>query len=523
MKKIAVFVLLTVVWAAAFAQVQGELTSVGDKRVLKVWGTHYERGYAVGYLQAAEIMDGFTSYFLGSVFMNNANTYNYYLNIFLGSVIIDAVYQQEVGGIIDGMTAAGQALHCTTLGRDITTDDLMMLNSIVDLSGAFDLGDFGCSSFSAWGAATAADPQLAGEMVITRLMDWSMHPYLFANSLLVVHFPAEADEQPWMSFTYPGFIGTLSGINAQQVSAFMNMGNHHEHPTVQACHPILFTIRNGLEQVDYNNDGICSNDDITQAISDKVQLSGHIIHATDADGALIIECNNENGVATRSYLDNTVIPEFELVATNHFRTLYAPTGCYRYTSFSDSLMANAQITVQRSWDVTAGAGGITTNIHAIQYVPSLDLVLWSTATTGHAAYTLAPTPFTISTLFDQPSAAPGHVAAPTAWMQVYPNPVQLSAARRGAVTTIAFELSNPCSTAQIEIFNLRGQTVRELEMGISGSGSGLSSRPQRRDLSFSTTWDGLNHAHQPVSSGLYLCRLVADGTTVAQQKIMVIK
>jgi hypothetical protein len=108
-------------------------------------------------------------------------------------------------------------------------------------------------------------------------------------------------------------------------------------------------------------------------------------------------------------------------------------------------------------------------------------------------------------------------------MQVYPNPVQLSAARRGAVTTIAFELSNPCSTAQIEIFNLRGQTVRELEMGISGSGSGLSSRPQRRDLSFSTTWDGLNHAHQPVSSGLYLCRLVADGTTVAQQKIMVIK
>lgn len=382
MKRFVLFVLLSLLCVAALAQVQGELSNVGDKRVLKVWGTHYERGYAVGYLQSAEIMDGFTSYFVGSIFLNSANTYNYYMGQFLASFAVDAVYQQEVDGIIAGMAAAGQSLYCAVLGRDVTADDLMMLNSIVDLSGAFDLGDFGCSSFSAWDAATATDPQLAGEMVITRLMDWSMHPFLFTNSLLVVHFPSEADEQPWMSFTYPGFIGSLSGINAQNVSVFMNMGNHHEHPNVQTYHPILFTIRNGLEKLDYNNDGACSNADITQAIIDRAQLSGHIIHATDADGALIIECNNENGVATRSYLDNTMIPNFELVATNHFRTLYPPTTGSRYVAFADSLMANAEVTVQRSWDVTAAAGGISTNIHAIEYVPSLGLVLWATATQG---------------------------------------------------------------------------------------------------------------------------------------------
>src|SRR4030042_4379008 len=67
-------------------QVKGELTFIDGKRVLRVWGTHYEMGYAHGYLLAAEIVDMLEEYMLGKLldvknYGRTRNLLNWYTRI----------------------------------------------------------------------------------------------------------------------------------------------------------------------------------------------------------------------------------------------------------------------------------------------------------------------------------------------------------------------------------------------------------------------------------------------------------
>jgi hypothetical protein len=98
----------------------------------------------------------------------------------------------------------------------------------------------------------------------------------------------------------------------------------------------------------------------------------------------------------------------------------------------------------------------------------------------------------------------------------YPNPFKPAAAGRGPATTIYFETTNAHESAQIEIFNVRGQKVKELK-------ADMSSRPQRRDLSYSTTWDGCDSNGTPVAGGVYLYQLKADGKALGQSKMLLLK
>lgn len=524
MKKIIIcFVLFVVCCASVFAQVQGHVYGMDGKKVIKVWGTHYERGYAMGYLLGDVMMQGFNEYFMEYLLQNNPTLYNMISAYFHSSFTVDDQYVQEMDGMHTGMVDAGFSTFVPILNRDVTSEDFLMLNALIDLSSSFDLGEFGCSSISSWGSATQADPQLAGEVVITRNLDWTVHSFLQDNPLLIVHFPSEPDEQNWMSFSYPGFLGALSAINESQVSAFLNMGNNHSHGTAQIYHPILFSIRNGVERLDYDGNGQCSTGDITQAISDKIQLAGHIVHCTDSAGGIAIECNNSAGVAVRTTADNVYIPDDNLVATNHFRVLYPPSPCSRYGHFIDSLSVNYEITLDRSWDVAAGAGGISNNMQTIEYAQAANCIKWSTALPGFPAYQLGPVYYEIDWLFSMPSSTPGQVVVPVAQMHVYPNPVQLSGNHRGEVTSIAFELSNAYRSVQVEIYNIRGQKVKQLFVSNADLRDGFSSKSRRGHLSSSVSWDGSDVTGQPVSSGVYLCRLNADGQTMAQQKMMVIR
>jgi hypothetical protein len=93
----------------------------------------------------------------------------------------------------------------------------------------------------------------------------------------------------------------------------------------------------------------------------------------------------------------------------------------------------------------------------------------------------------------------------------YPNPFNPS-------TEIRFQMSDASQLehAQIEIFNIRGQKVKELK-------ADMSSRPQRRDLSYSTTWDGCDSNGTPVAGGVYLYQLKADGKALGQSKMLLLK
>ncbi|MDP8242084.1 MAG: T9SS type A sorting domain-containing protein [Candidatus Celaenobacter antarcticus] len=413
MRKIALLVLSMFMLFSylLFAQEpQGYIEYKENKKLVRVWGTHYERGYAQGYLLCDEITDVFCTYFVGYLFNNNAYLYGLTRANFEQNFVVDNKYITEGNGLLDGMVAGGQTLYNYVLERDIDVTDLMMCNSIVDFTDdkALFANNKLCSSITSWGTSTINAPELLGESIITRFLDWIPHKSLTDNHIILISFPSEPDEQNWISFTFPGLFGCLSAINENGVGSFYNVGNNNSYNPQDSFEPIFLSIRNGIEVVDYDSSGQCNPMDVVQAVSDDVQRSGsimNVIAATEKDSfALVIECNNINGVAVRTKSDNTVITGDNLAVTNHFRKLYAPVYCYRYDNIVDSLDQSTFIDPNRSWSLLAGAAGISTNIQTIQYIPSTGEILWSARTGSVPAYQLAPTYFTTDELFEYVSA-----------------------------------------------------------------------------------------------------------------------
>jgi len=498
------------------ADVNGDTLRVEDKKVLKVWGTHYERGYATGWLMGNEIMEIAVDYVIESVFFNSAALYYSTRAFFDCNYSVEVKYENEAQGIIDGMYDSGVELYIQILDKDIDITDLFMANSIVDLSvlSRFDIppGFFGCSSMSSWGESTWNDPELNGQLVITRNMDWFVHPVLLDNHLLVVQIPAEADEVPWISFTFPGMLGALSAINANNLATFMNVGNINNYNDTSDLHPIFFSIRNGIESSDYNEDGFNSIEDIVSAIEDQLHLSGSIVHAAQNDLGMVIETNNISGTLTRTVEDNTVISGDNLVATNHFRMLYQPVYCYRYENFADSLSANSQVDIDRSWDVTTGAGGVWNNLHTIQFVPVLDVAKWSAATSGNPAYTLEPTIFVLDELFEPETGNSGNdIIMSGTSLNVYPNPFYASATgeERSMSITIDFYLDKD-GLIDLSIYNLRGQKIDTVIEGVLETGKHFH------------CWSGTDRKGRTLESGIYLVKL-SSGKKITTKKLMLLK
>jgi len=318
------------------------------------------------------------------------------------------------------------------------------------------------------------------------------HPTLLENHLLIVQFPSEPEEINWLSFSFPGMIGALSAVNEENLAAFMNMGNNNSYPNQELLHPIFLTIRNGIEVNDYNGDSQINPYDISCAISDKYQLSGSIVHSTKENFGIVVECNNENGVEIRDDSDNIIIPDQHLAATNHFRKLYSPIYCNRYANISDSLNANSSMNVERSWDLLGGAAGINTNLHTIEFAPTLNLIKWSTFCNGIPAYQLEPTVFDLQELFTLNVSTDPDFQQQLSIVSSFPNPFYAS-------TTISFSAAQTLPFVNLEIYNIKGQKIKTLECGKS-----LSTIAD--GVSYSIIWNGTDNNGISVVSGVYLYR-----------------
>jgi hypothetical protein len=108
----------------------------------------------------------------------------------------------------------------------------------------------------------------------------------------------------------------------------------------------LLSAAHVLEGRVYNEDSVHDINDIISSVEDHPRVPGTIVtlipgHLEGADPC-VVESNNANGVSVRTLADNTVVPGTNLVATNHFRTLYEPVyvslRCHRRFAEADSLM-----------------------------------------------------------------------------------------------------------------------------------------------------------------------------------------
>jgi hypothetical protein len=309
---------------------------------------------------------------------------------------------EEFAAALEGISDAGESIYFETLGREIDASDVAMVNAIVDITvfarqQGYALADpWSCSTLTSWGDATQADPVLQGDLLITRHLDWNGAGILDNYPLMLVCQPSEPDEQAFITFTYPLFITALSATNASGLTCFMDVGNNDTIVNNGPYQPVLLRMRQAIEKLDYDGSGECDAQDMVNALSESNVSATAIITVVQSSEqeSLIIEKNN-SGQAIRTQADNDLLPVIigdNLVATNHYRVLYAPSYCSRYTALANAISSNSSFDSTRQWQVLGDAAGQGTWTRmTIQINPEMAECLWaSTFNNQTPAYDTEP-------------------------------------------------------------------------------------------------------------------------------------
>ncbi len=470
-------------------EVKGNLTEINGIPVLQVWGNHYERGYAYGNLMAQQLDVVLMDYFIARIFNNNKGDYSNYLMAVQTVLLVDQKYKDEAKGIADGFNATSYAARFNEfMGRDLQALDMLFANSIVELESLF-----GCSSLMSWGDATLQDPDLQGELVITRHLDWQKVPELYNNHIVIAANPSEEDEQKWVSFGFPGLFGCLSGVNESSLVAFQHMGNQPSGSVMgKQIEPIFLAIRNAIEMKDYNKDGVCNTSDLFDAVGAKTTGGGFIVDAAGAiangDSAIVIESDMDNGTVSRVLDENSNISGTNLVATNHFRKLVDAESCDRYDRLQEALLLNDKMTISRSWEVLKNAAGLSNNLQTIEIVPADQKILLSLSTADEYSWNIQATEFHFDDFFKTTGIeeSKGEVVLN---VRAYPNPV---------VNTLNISLqSDLAEELELNLCDLNGAILANISS---------KAKADNQDISFDMS---------KYPNGVYIVQIRAGKTTHA--------
>ena len=363
----------------------------GSLIVIKVWGTHQERGYASGYLLANRILSIQNNYFKPR--FGSSHKIAKELVIQKSNFNIPLEYIQEAKAMVNGMKAAGADIT----GFDYR--DILVQNSFLDIenmstfkNSGVDLRN-GCSSFHSWGDATAGT-SLNGKSVVSRHVDWEADPTLIANHVIVVYIPSETDEQPWLMIGFAGEMGALSGVNQSGLCSFNQvMPGYGEGSLGKAYEPIWFTIRKALEKKDFNGDTFHDTRDIRDAVltnpngyADGFIISTLAPSAAGADSliAMISELTPTKPFHTfRSSNYDDKIPGDNLyvanesIARNNVR-LY----CMRYNSITNCINTNVpggtNISEIKNWELMRDCSNLgDKDLQFMQIIPELNILNFS--------------------------------------------------------------------------------------------------------------------------------------------------
>lgn len=342
--------------------VSGEFQIINGVRVLNLWGTYSDMGYAHGYLLGTEIMDVVNQYMMPMI---GAAAYQQYaLPLYRQWFDFPDDYLEEVTQIRNGMIAAGTDLTITQLGRDLTVEDLCVMNCVVDLTQFMSTNadmTMACSSVNGWGDGTEIDPYLPRGLIHCRDLDWSdtASHLLGRKSVIMAYSPSDSRAQAWIAISFPGFVGCLSGMNRDGVGATLNVGNYKVNPgSATSMQPICIQLRSALEIQDPNQDGRSDAEDVYDYLDEHARAPSTIITAfgpslSDArldPPALVVE-SNHTGIAKRlPSHDPELGPDF-LAATNYHRLLYTPQSCYRYDQIKARVNEDRRLTAAEAWSI----------------------------------------------------------------------------------------------------------------------------------------------------------------------------
>ena len=471
----------------------------GYFKVIKVWGTHYERGYALGYLDGARIRsiyDGYIKPGFGTSLPAAKTTIQQGLH-----VRIDTTFHTEAQGVIDGMADA-----CINVS-DVDYLDILVSNAFLDLR-AFTMfmanngtTGLGCSSLLDWASATAGT-DLDGHSVISRHLDWTAQASIVNNQVMVIHFPSEPGEVPWLLIGFSGQISALSGISSNRIAAFQHMMSDVSPlaPYNKAFEPVWFSMRKALEADDFNDDGLDNTNDVHDALLANVNgyADGYIVTMLapstaggDSLTGQIAELASQSPLHTfRSCCYNDSIMGENIYAANSaIARNNVHHYCTRYLNVLPEVGSGTGISSSLNWSImrdfsNSGSG----NIQFMQYIPEENILRLALYHYGLPAYLNDSVQFDTDSLFTMPLVGlPGTENSGTLQVSISPNP-------SAGDCYLSVNTNREC-TLDISICDLRGSVLYRTYIPLKTPGASSHVIPLE------------------LLAGMYICRIVSPGGT----------
>ncbi len=433
MKKIFfLFALIGCLTCVKAQNINGYIVSdTGNLTIIKVWGSHYERGFAYGYLCPAKILSMMNDYIL-PVFGSNLPLARQILQQG-NTLVVDSVYYDEARGLLAGIDSAGYDISAYTYLDVIVANCLLDFASIAGLKSKFTSP--GCSSLMSWGTATAGT-DLDAKSVISRHLDWENNYAIINNQVVVIHIPSESNEQPWAMIGFAGQISALSCVNRHMgvfqhmMSDFSGSGQLNRY-----YEPIWFSLRKAIETVDYNNDGKNNTSDLCSILSAHANgyADGYIISmlaSADNDSSSLIAQVAELAPAS-PYItfrgsefpdsinaDNLYCANYEVKRNDHYHF------CDRYIRTMHAVDNGTGISRQRNLEILRDSSnsGIY-NIQFMQFIPDEDRLNVSVHKHGKPAFMNPPVSLNLNDLFTDVSFISSGYNEEQHVM-IYPNPVK---------------------------------------------------------------------------------------------------
>jgi uncharacterized protein (DUF2141 family) len=228
----------------------GALRWIQGLPLLQLWGTAKERGYAHGYLVGKQIIDFFEFYVVEDSWHSAKRYQDIFVPFLEDRLNCPLEFLQECDAVIKGMKDSGIDMIVKSLGREFSRTDLLAVNAYIERRAAFPVSPpSSCTQFAFWGSLTQDGPQEGG-LIAARNMDGEcdVRKVTVSHFLLFAVDPAEPGHKRWFSAMWPGFVGTISGINEEGLYSMENAGGTRPGPVAGNIVPCSWVQRYILER-----------------------------------------------------------------------------------------------------------------------------------------------------------------------------------------------------------------------------------------------------------------------------------
>ena len=190
----------------------GRVEDHGGLKLLRVWGTPAERGYAHGNLLGKEIAAVATAEFTAR-FARQQPVLKQVRDAVDRLIEYPEDVQAEIEALYAGLVDSKANLHMVELDRDFDLKDLMVANAL-DVFGLL-----GCSSFTLWGDQVEGGGVLAG-----RNFDWPLTgAHMVDSTMLIVEHLPDGRAVAWVG--WPGYVAAVTGVNSEGLATFLHVGS----------------------------------------------------------------------------------------------------------------------------------------------------------------------------------------------------------------------------------------------------------------------------------------------------------